>query len=58
MRQGFERLFEARHGFPIGRAVGGLCPGLTEIGGGFVKDFTPEGMVRQAIDMLSQSVSM
>ena len=58
MGEGSERLFETRHSFPVGRAVGGLCPGLTEIGDGLVPDFPPEGMVGEAIDVLSQPVGM
>src|SRR5206468_3302534 len=58
VRQGSESLFEARHGFRIGRAVGGLGPGLTEICDGLVPNFAAEGMVGQAVDVLSQPVSM
>src|SRR2546422_5707400 len=54
MPEGFERLFKARDGFPIGRAGGGLRPGLAGIGDGLVPDLAPEGMVGETIDVLGQ----
>src|SRR2546428_5454906 len=52
--EGSERLLEARDGFPVGRARGGLRPGLTEIGDGLVPDLAPESMVGESIDLLGQ----
>src|SRR3989441_5827468 len=58
MPESFERLLEARDCFPVGRARGGLRPGLTEVGDGLVPDLAPEGMVGETIDVLGQPVGI
>src|SRR2546425_5127135 len=54
MREGSERLLEARDRFPVSRACGSLRPGLTKVGDSLVPDLAPEGMVGEAIDLLGQ----
>src|SRR6266849_4730463 len=58
MREGSERLLEARYRFPVGGACGSLRSGLTEVGDGLVPDLAPEGMMSEAINLLSQPVGV
>jgi hypothetical protein len=56
MRQGSERLLEVPHGFTVGRPRYGLLSRLPAVCQGLVPRFTPQGVVRQALNLLGQAV--
>ena len=53
---GPERLLEVRHRLAERRAVVGPGPGLPAVGHGLVPHLAPQGMVRQAFDLLGHPV--
>jgi len=53
MRQGTERLLEARYGLAMGRPCHGLLSRLPAIDQRLSPHFTPEGMMRQAFDLFN-----
>ena len=56
MRQGAERLLEIPHGLAVGRLRHGLLSRLSAVRQGLVPHLPPQGMVRQAFDLLGQPV--
>ena len=52
VREGLKRLLEGGHGLAERRAVDGPGAGLLAVGQGLLPDLTPQGMVRQAFDLL------
>src|SRR5262249_31944543 len=58
MRESTERLLEVSHGLAVGRPRHGLLSRLPAVCQGLVPHFTPQGVVRQAFDLLGQSVGI
>ena len=58
MRQGHQRLLEARHRLPTGRACHRLVAGLAAVGHGFVPHLAPQGMVRQPFHLVGEPVGL
>src|SRR5713101_7809940 len=58
MREGSERLLKAGDRFPVGGACGGLRPGLTKVTDRLVPDLGQERMVREAINLLGETVAI
>ena len=56
MREGTERLLEVPHGLAVGRPRQGLLPRLPAVRQGLVPHLAPQGMVRQAFDLLGHPV--
>ena len=56
MREGTERLLEIPHGLAVGRPCHGLLPRLPAVRQGLVPHLAPQGMVRQAFDLLGHPV--
>ena len=56
MREGTERLLEVPHGLAVGRPRHGLLPRLPAVRQGLVPHLAPQGMVRQAFDLLGHPV--
>ena len=56
MREGAERLLEVPHGLAVGRPRHGLLPRLPAVRQGLVPHLAPQGMVRQAFDLLGHPV--
>ena len=56
MREGAERLLEVPHGLAVGRPRHGLLPRLPAVRQGLVPHLPPQGMVRQAFDLLGHPV--
>ena len=56
MREGAERLLEVPHGLAVGRPRQGLLPCLPAVCQGLVPHLAPQGMVRQAFDLLGHPV--
>ena len=57
MLEGTERLLEVLHGLAVGRPRHGLLSRLPAVRQGLVPHFAPQGMVRQAFDLLGYPVS-
>src|SRR4029453_8383942 len=56
MREDTECLLEVLHSLAVGRPHHSLLPRLSAVHQGLVPHFTPQGMMRQALDLLSQAV--
>ena len=57
MLEGAERLLEVSCGLAVGRLCQGLLPRLPAVRQGLVPYFPPQGMVRQAFDLLGHPLS-
>ena len=58
MLHGYQRLLEARHRLPTGRACHRLVARLAAVGDGLVPHLAPQGMVRQPFDLIGQAVAI
>src|SRR5262245_35462590 len=58
MSERSQRLLEVRKRFAEGRACEGLGPGLPEVGHRLRPDLTPECMVSELLDVLSQPIGI
>ena len=58
MREGLQGLLEGGHRLAEGGAVVGSGTGLLAADDGLVPHLAPQGMVRQAFDLLGQSVGI
>jgi hypothetical protein len=56
MWEGTECLLEIPRSLAVGRLRYGLVPGLSAVCQGFVPHLTPQGMVREALDMFGEAV--
>ena len=58
MRQGAEGLLEAAHGLPVRGSRHGLGGGLAEVRHGLRPHLAPQGVLRQPLDLLAESIGV